>query len=124
MTQKYHIAMQDSGFEVNRADGELVGVYKTERQARRTIESYKEDDSILETASNLIATAVKELMRTRKLDRRTAQNWIKEAAESRHARKHRPVLFRLSPIYGRCGYVLMSVSIQFSRCKYIVVSQS
>ena len=80
MTEKYRIAAQGSCFEVNRADGELVGVYKTERQARRTIESYKEDDSILATASNLVAAAVTELMRTRKLDRRSAQNWIREAA--------------------------------------------
>ena len=80
MTGKYRIAEQGSCFEVNRADGELVGVYKTEWQARRTIDSYEEDDSILETASNLVLAAVTELMRTRKLDRRTAQNWIREAA--------------------------------------------
>jgi 23S rRNA G2069 N7-methylase RlmK/C1962 C5-methylase RlmI len=80
MTEKYRIAVQGSCFEVNQSGGEMVGVYKTEREARRMIESYEEDDSVLETASNLIATAVEQLMRTRKLDRRTAQNWIREAA--------------------------------------------
>ncbi len=80
MTQKYRIAAHGSCFKVTQSGGEMVGVYTTEREARRTIKSYEEDDSILETASNLIAAAVTELMQTRKLDHRTAQNWIREAA--------------------------------------------
>ena len=49
-------------------------MYKNEPEAQQMMESCEQDDFILETARGLIATAVKELMQMRQIDRQTARD--------------------------------------------------
>ena len=75
---KYRITQHDSGFIVTLNAGPTIDVCKTQDEAKQIIGIREHDYVILETARRLVKEAVNELMRTHHIDRRTAQDWIKE----------------------------------------------
>ena len=81
MADKYRIAHEGSEFIVNENAGVTVGVYKTQQEARREIESCERDDFMLKTARSLVNAAVEAYMRMHDIDREAAHEWIKEAAD-------------------------------------------
>jgi hypothetical protein len=56
----------------------MIGVCRTQDEAKQMIEIREHENLILETARRLVKKAVNDLMRTHNIDRRTAQDWIKE----------------------------------------------
>ena len=80
MSDRYGITHDGYEFKVSQIAGVTVGRYKTEQEARQSIEVCEQDDLILKTARGLVKNAVDALMRTHHFDRPTAQNWIREAA--------------------------------------------
>ena len=75
---KYRIAHNNSDFIVTLEAGLTIGVCRTQDEAKQMIEIREHEDLILETARRLVKKAVNDLMRTHHIDRRTAQDWIKE----------------------------------------------
>jgi len=75
---KYRITQHDSGFIVTLNAGPTIDVCKTQDEAKQIIGIREHDYVILETARRLVKEAVNALMRTHHIDRRTAQDWIKE----------------------------------------------
>jgi len=65
----------------NRALGVIIGAYKTEQEAQRNIEICVQEDLMLKTARSLVKKAVDGLIRMHHIDRPTAQDWIREAAD-------------------------------------------
>ena len=57
-----------------------IGVYSTQQEALREIAAFEQDDLMLETARSLVMSAVDVLVQTHNIDRRTAHDWIREAA--------------------------------------------
>ena len=55
-----------------------IGVCRTQDEGKQVIEIREHEDLILATARRLVKKAIKDLMRTHHIDRRTAQGWIKE----------------------------------------------
>jgi len=80
MADKYRIAHDGSDFIVNYEAGVTVGAYETEQEARRGIESFERDDFMLDTARSLVKAAIDAYMQLHNIDRRAAQDWIREAA--------------------------------------------
>ena len=80
MADKYRIAHEGSEFIVNESAGVTVGVYKTQQEARREIESCKRDDFMLNTARSLVKAANDAYMQLHNLDLQAAHDWIREAA--------------------------------------------
>jgi hypothetical protein len=76
---KYRIT-HNSKFKVTFDAGETVGVYGTAKEAQKTSNDFAQDDIVFRTARTLVKKAVDRLMRIHNIDRRTAQDWIKEAA--------------------------------------------
>ncbi len=81
MADKYRMTPQGSEFIVNENAGGTVGVYKTKQEAQRGMEECQRDDFILDTARSLVEKAVEEYMRMHDIDRQTAHDWIREAAD-------------------------------------------
>jgi hypothetical protein len=75
---KYRITHNNSDFIVTLEAGPTIGVCRTQDEAKQMIEIREHEDLILETARRLVKKAVNDLMRTHDIDRRTAQDWIKE----------------------------------------------
>jgi hypothetical protein len=75
---KYRITQKNSDFIVTLEAGPTIGVCRTQDEAKEMIEIREREDLILETARRLVKKAVNDLMRTHDIDRRTAQDWIKE----------------------------------------------
>lgn len=75
---KYRITQKNSDFIVTLEAGPTIGVCRTQGEAKEMIEIREREDLILETARRLVKKAVNDLMRTHDIDRRTAQDWIKE----------------------------------------------
>jgi 20S proteasome alpha/beta subunit len=75
---KYRITHKNSDFIVTLEAGPTIGVCRTQDEAKEMIEIREREDLILETARRLVKKAVNDLMRTHDIDRRTAQDWIKE----------------------------------------------
>ena len=81
MADRYDIKHDGSEFKVKQSAGVIVGAYKTEQEAQRNIEICEQDDLMLKTARRLVKKAVDGLVRLRHIDRSTAQDWIREAAD-------------------------------------------
>jgi hypothetical protein len=81
MADKYRMTPQGSAFIVNENAGVTVGVYNTKQEAQVTMEDCKRDDFMLQTARSLVDVAVETHMRLHHTDRRTAHDWIREAAD-------------------------------------------
>ena len=81
MADRYGIEHDGSEFKVKQSAGVIVGAYKTEQEAQRNIEICEQDDLMLKTARRLVKKAVDVLIRMRHIDRSTAQDWIREAAD-------------------------------------------
>ncbi len=99
MADTYRITSHGPSFVINHTDGMTVGVYSTQQEALREIEAFEQDDLMLETARSLVNNAVDALVRMHQIDRRTAHDWIKEAAE--HVlvgAEHSRYLFKSSPL--------------------------
>ena len=76
---KYRIKHRDSRFTVTFDAGETVGVFDTAKEAQQSIDACRHDDLIFKTARSLVKKAVDALMLTHDIDRRTAQDWIRDA---------------------------------------------
>jgi hypothetical protein len=81
MADTYRMTLHGSEFIIGHDDGGTVGVYKTEKEARQGIADCRRDDLMLKTARGLVKKAVNALMQAHHLDRRTAQDWIREATD-------------------------------------------
>ncbi len=75
---QYRITYNNSDFIVTLEAGPMIGVCRTQDEAKQMIEIREHENLILETARRLVKKAVNDLMRTHNIDRRTAQDWIKE----------------------------------------------
>ena len=81
MSDTYRISSHGPEFMVIHNAGVTVGVYNTEQEAQLIVEDCERDDFMLQTARSLVDVAVETHMRLHHTDRRTAQNWIREAAD-------------------------------------------
>ena len=81
MADTYRISPHGPEFMVIHNAGVTVGVYNTEQEAQLTVEDCERDDSMLQTARSLVNVAVEAHMRLHHTDRRTAHDWIREAAD-------------------------------------------
>jgi hypothetical protein len=81
MAATYRTMPHGAEFILNHDAGVTVGVYKTETEARREMKDCQRDDLMLKTARGLVKKAVNALMRTHRLDRQAAHDWIREAAD-------------------------------------------
>ena len=61
--------------------GVTVGVCNTEQEAQLTVEDCERDDLMLETARSLVERAVDAFILTHCMDRRSAHDWIRDAAD-------------------------------------------
>jgi hypothetical protein len=80
MGDEYRIRPFGSQFEINNA-GETVGAFQTEREAKHKIDVFVSDDAMWQSARLLVQAAISALMNMRHVDSRTAQYWIREAAD-------------------------------------------
>ena len=81
MADTYRITPHGPEFIVNQNAGVTVGVYKTTNEAQRTVEDCEREDCMLQTARSLVNAAVEAHMRLHNIDRQTAHDWIREAAD-------------------------------------------
>jgi len=81
MADTYRISPHGPEFMVIHNAGVTVGVYNTEQEAQLTVEDCERDDFMLQTARSLVDVAVETQMRLHHTDRRTAHDWIREAAD-------------------------------------------
>ena len=81
MADAYRITSYGPSFIINHTDGMTVGVYSTQQEALREIEAFEQDDLMLETARSLVEKAVDAFILTHRMDRRSAHDWIREAAD-------------------------------------------
>jgi len=81
MADEYRIRLLGSQFEIIDDAGDRVGASQTEREAKHEIDVLVSDDSMWKSARMLVQAAVSALMNMRHVDSRTAQHWIREAAD-------------------------------------------
>jgi hypothetical protein len=81
MANEYRIRPDGPQFLIIDQNGETVGAYKTEREAKNGIDVFLSDDIMWESARLLVKNSVDEFMKMRNVDSRTAQHWIREAAD-------------------------------------------
>ena len=81
MTKPYRIDRNGSQFTVTNNFGIEFAVYNTEKEARKGIQRCEQDDTMLQTARDLVTTAVQVFMDTYSIDRQAARSWIREAAD-------------------------------------------
>ena len=81
MTKPYRIDHNGSQFTVTNNFGIEFAVYNTEEEARTGIQRCEQDDTMLQTARDLVTTAVQAFMDTYSIDRQAARSWIREAAD-------------------------------------------
>ena len=80
MADMYRVTPHGSEFIVNHDAGGTVGVYKTQQEAQQRIDDCQRDDFMLATARSLVEKAVTAYMRMHDIDRKAANDWIREAA--------------------------------------------
>jgi hypothetical protein len=80
MADKYRMTPQGSASIVNENAGVTVEVYNTELEGQR-LEDCERDDLMLETARSLVEKAVDAFILMHRMDRRSAHDWIREAAD-------------------------------------------
>ena len=81
MADRCRMTPQGSAFIVNENAGVTVGVYNTELEAQQRMEDCESDDLILEIARSLVEKAVDAFILMHRMDRRSAHDWIREAAD-------------------------------------------
>jgi hypothetical protein len=81
MANEYRIRPDGLQFLVIDQAGERVGAYRTEREAKHQIDVCLSEDIMLESARLLVKNSVDSFMKMRNVDSRTAQHWIREAAD-------------------------------------------
>jgi hypothetical protein len=81
MANEYRIMPEGPQFLIIDQTGETVGVYKTERQAKDGIAACMSDDAMWDSARLLVKNSVDSFMKLQNVDSRTAQHWIREAAD-------------------------------------------
>jgi hypothetical protein len=81
MANEYRIKPLGPQFLIIDQTGERVGVYQTEREAENGIVIRISDDLMWDSARLLVKMSVDSLMKMRNVDSRTAQYWIREAAD-------------------------------------------
>jgi len=81
MADTYRITSHGPNFIINHSAGMTVGVYSTQQEALREIEAFEQDDLMLETARSLVEKAVDAFILMHRMDRRSAHDWIREAAD-------------------------------------------
>jgi hypothetical protein len=81
MADGYRIRRAGTKFEIIDHAGETVGVYETLREAEYEIDVCVSDDAMWKSAKLLVEIAVAAYMRTHGVDSKTAQYWIREAAD-------------------------------------------
>ncbi len=81
MSAEYKIQPDGAKFVVIDPTGEQVGIYPTEETARQGVERGRKRDAMLQTAKQLLDTAVKAHMQIHGVDRETALYWIRSASE-------------------------------------------
>ena len=81
MADTYRITPYGPEFMVSQNAGVTVGVFSTQQEAQREVETCKQDELILKTARSLVKSAVDVLVQTHHIDRRAAHGWIREAAD-------------------------------------------
>jgi hypothetical protein len=78
---EYRIRLVGSQFEIIDGAGDRVGAFQTEREAKHEVEVFLSDDIMWKSAKMLVQAAVSAFMKMRQVDSRTAQFWIREAAD-------------------------------------------
>jgi hypothetical protein len=81
MADEYRIRPVGSQFEIIDDAGERVAAFKTEREAEHEIDVFVSDDVMWKSARLLVQAAISAFMNMRHVDSRTAQYWIREAAD-------------------------------------------
>jgi hypothetical protein len=81
MADKYRMTPQGSAFIVNENAGVTVGIYNTKLEAQQKLEDCERDDLMLETARSLVEKAIDAFILMHRMDRRSAHDWIREAAD-------------------------------------------
>ena len=81
MADTYRITPQGHEFMVNQNAGVTVGVYNTAQEAQVTVEDCERDDLMLETARSRVEKAVDAFILMHRMDRQSAHDWIREAAD-------------------------------------------
>jgi hypothetical protein len=81
MADTYRITPHGPEFMVIHKAGVTVGLYSTRQEAELSLENCERDDFMLRTARSLVNAAVEAHMRSHDIDRQTAHDWIKEAAD-------------------------------------------
>jgi hypothetical protein len=81
MGNEYRIMPDGRRFEILDLAGERIGMYETKRKASQAINVCKANDILWDSARLLVRIAVNALMKMRGIDYRTAQYWIREAAD-------------------------------------------
>ena len=81
MANEYRIKLRGPQFLIIDQTGETIGVYKTEREAENGIVVCMGNDVMWDSARLLVEISVDMFMKMRNVDSRTAQYWIREAAD-------------------------------------------
>jgi len=81
MADTYRITPRGPEFIVSQNAGVTVGVYKTTHEAQLTVEDCERDDFMMQTARSLVEKAVDAFILMHHMDRRSAHDWIREAAD-------------------------------------------
>jgi hypothetical protein len=81
MADKYRITSHGPSFIINHSFGMTVGVCSTQQEALSEIEAFEQDDLMLESARSLVEKAVDAFILMHRMDRRSAHDWIREAAD-------------------------------------------
>ena len=81
MANEYRIKPEGPQLLIIDQTGEMVGVFKTEREAKSEIDVCMSDDLMWDSARQLVKISVDSFMKMRNVDSRTARHWIREAAD-------------------------------------------
>ena len=81
MADTYRITPRGPEFIVSQNAGVTVGVYNTAQEAQVTVEDCERDDFMMQTARSLVEKAVDAFILMHHMDRRSAHDWIREAAD-------------------------------------------
>jgi hypothetical protein len=92
MADEYRIKPDGPQFLIIDQTGETVGAYNTEREAENEIVIRMSDDAMWDSARLLIKMSADSFMKMRNVDSRTAQYWLREAADEAAPSSDNPLL--------------------------------
>jgi hypothetical protein len=81
MAAEYRIRPVGAKLQIIDQAGETVGTYKSKRKAKQQTDAFVASDLMWQSARMLVRISVNTFMNLRRVDRRTAQYWIREAAD-------------------------------------------